>query len=262
SQPPMARTPARLPRRHGAGCSMSDRSHNLRINPERLWSTIMETAAFGRTEKGGLRRLTLGPEDRQVRDWFRAACEAAGCTVKVDELGTMYAIRPGRNMDLPPIGCGSHLDTQPTAGKFDGVLGTLAGLELIRALGDAGIETEAPIAVVNWTKEEGSRFTPARKASVAYVGDCHPSDIPASEDDTQLAGGKFDGVLGTVAGIELIRALDDAGIETEAPIAVVNWTNEEGSRFAPAMMASAAYVGDFDPADILARRDAAGITVA
>lgn len=163
---------------------MSDKSHNLRINPERLWSTIMETAAFGRTEKGGLRRLTLGPEDRQVRDWFRAACEAAGCTVKVDELGTMYAIRPGRNMDLPPIGCGSHLDTQPTGGKFDGVLGTLAGLELIRVLNDAGIETEAPIAVINWTNEEGSRFAPAMMASGAYVGDFDPADILARRDAT------------------------------------------------------------------------------
>jgi len=163
---------------------MSDKSHNLRINPERLWSTIMETAAFGRTEKGGLRRLTLGPEDRQVRDWFRAACEAAGCTVKVDELGTMYAIRPGRNMSLPPIGCGSHLDTQPTGGKFDGVLGTLAGLELIRVLNDAGIETEAPIAVINWTNEEGSRFAPAMMASGAYVGDFDPADILARRDAT------------------------------------------------------------------------------
>ncbi len=175
---------------------MSDKSHNLRINPERLWSTIMETAAFGRTEKGGLRRLTLGPEDRQVRDWFRAACEAAGCTVKVDELGTMYAIRPGRNMDLPPIGCGSHLDTQPTGGKFDGVLGTLAGLELIRALNDAGIETEAPIAVVNWTNEEGSRFAPAMMASAAYVGDFDPADILARRD---------------AAGITVAEALDEIG---------------------------------------------------
>ena len=175
---------------------MSDKSHNLRINPERLWSTIMETAAFGRTEKGGLRRLTLGPEDRQVRDWFRAACEAAGCTVKVDELGTMYAIRPGRNMDLPPIGCGSHLDTQPTGGKFDGVLGTLAGLELIRALNDAGIETEAPIAVVNWTNEEGSRFAPAMMASGAYVGDFDPADILARRD---------------AAGITVAEALDEIG---------------------------------------------------
>ncbi len=175
---------------------MSDKSHNLRINPERLWSTIMETAAFGRTEKGGLRRLTLGPEDRQVRDWFRAACEAAGCTVKVDELGTMYAIRPGRNMDLPPIGCGSHLDTQPTGGKFDGVLGTLAGLELIRALNDAGIETEAPIAVINWTNEEGSRFAPAMMASAAYVGDFDPADILARRD---------------AAGITVAEALDEIG---------------------------------------------------
>lgn len=175
---------------------MSDTPHNLRIDPERLWSTIMETAAIGRTEKGGLRRLTLGPEDRQVRDWFRTACEAAGCTVKVDELGTMYAIRPGRNMSLPPIGCGSHLDTQPTGGKFDGVLGTLAGLELIRVLNDAGIETEAPVAVVNWTNEEGSRFAPAMMASAAYVGDFEAADILARRD---------------AAGVTVAEALDEIG---------------------------------------------------
>lgn len=175
---------------------MSDTSHNLRIDPERLWSTIMETAEFGRTRKGGIRRLTLGPEDRRVRDWFRTACEAAGCTVKIDELGTMYAIRPGRNMSLPPIGCGSHLDTQPTGGKFDGVLGTLAGLEFIRALDDAGIETEAPIAVVNWTNEEGSRFAPAMMASAAYVGDFDPADILARRD---------------AAGVTVAEALDEIG---------------------------------------------------
>jgi N-carbamoyl-L-amino-acid hydrolase len=156
--------------------------HNLRIDSDRLWSSLMETARFGATPKGGICRLTLSPEDRQVRDWFRDACEAAGCTVHVDALGTMYALRPGRDMAKPPIAFGSHLDTQPTGGKFDGVLGTLAGLEVIRALNDAGIETEAPLCLVNWTNEEGSRFAPAMMASGAYVGDFETADILASRD--------------------------------------------------------------------------------
>mgnify|MGYP005854391479 CR=1 FL=1 len=175
---------------------MSDKSHNLRIDPERLWSTLMETAEFGRTKKGGIRRLTLGPEDRQVRDWFRVACEAAGCTVKVDELGTMYAIRPGRNMELPPSGCGSPRDTPPPRGQVDGVLGTRAGRQLIRVLNDAGIQTEAPIAVVNWTNEEGSRFAPAMMASGAYVGDFDAADILARRD---------------AAGVTVAEALDEIG---------------------------------------------------
>ncbi len=120
-----------------------------------------------------MRRLTLGPEDKQVRDWFRKACEAAGLEVHVDALGTMFGLRKGRDMTKPPVGLGSHLDTQPTGGKFDGVLGTLAALEVVRTLNDAGIETETPICIVNWTNEEGSRFAPAMMASAAYVGDYH-----------------------------------------------------------------------------------------
>src|SRR5579885_2723586 len=100
---------------------------NLTIDPERLWDDLMETAQIGATPKGGIKRLTLTDLDRQVRDWFRAACEAAGCTVSVDEMGNMFARRPGRNNSLPPISMGSHLDTQPTGGKFDGVLGVLSG---------------------------------------------------------------------------------------------------------------------------------------
>src|SRR6201996_7749223 len=100
---------------------------NLRINAQRLWDTLMETAQFGATPKGGIRRLTLSDEDRKVRDWFKSAAEALGCTVTVDEVGNMFARRAGR-ADIPPVCMGSHLDTQPTGGKFDGALGVLAGL--------------------------------------------------------------------------------------------------------------------------------------
>ncbi len=143
---------------------------NLAIDPDRLWSTIMETAAIGATEKGGIRRLTLTDLDREVRDWFVAACQAAGCTVTVDDLGNIFARRPGRNPALPPIAIGSHLDTQPTGGKYDGVIGVLAGLEVLRTLNDLGIETEAAIEVIDWTNEEGSRFAPAMLCSGVFAG--------------------------------------------------------------------------------------------
>jgi N-carbamoyl-L-amino-acid hydrolase len=143
---------------------------NLAINPQRLWDTLMDTARFGGTEKGGIRRLTLSDEDRQVRDWFTAQCEALGCTVTVDDCGNMFARRPGRRADLDPICLGSHLDTQPTGGKFDGVLGVLAALEVMRTLHDLGYETNAPVEIINWTNEEGSRFAPAMLASGVFAG--------------------------------------------------------------------------------------------
>src|SRR6202048_1890998 len=169
---------------------------NLQIDSARLWDTIHETAKFGATAKGGVRRLTLGPEDKQVRDWFRKACEAAGLEVHVDALGSMFALRKGRDMSKPPVGLGSHLDTQPTGGKFDGVLGTLAALEVVRTLNDAGIETETPICIVNWTNEEGSRFAPATMASAAYAGDYTTDNILARTD---------------AAGISVGEALDSIG---------------------------------------------------
>lgn len=161
---------------------MANTKSNLQIDSSRLWSTIHETAKFGSTPKGGVRRLTLGTEDKQVRDWFRDACEAAGCAVHVDALGTMFAVRPGRDMSKPPIAIGSHLDTQPTGGKFDGVLGTLAALEVVRSMNDAGIETDAPICICNWTNEEGSRFAPAMMASAAYAGEYTSDDILSRTD--------------------------------------------------------------------------------
>jgi N-carbamoyl-L-amino-acid hydrolase len=143
---------------------------NLQIDGQRLWDAIMETARFGATAKGGICRLTLTDLDREVRDWFRIRCEALGCTITVDEVGNMFALRPGRRTDVKPIAIGSHLDTQPTGGKFDGVLGVLGGLEVLRTLHDLGYETNAPLLLVNWTNEEGSRFAPAMLGSGVFAG--------------------------------------------------------------------------------------------
>src|SRR6266550_7617103 len=127
---------------------------NLQIDPERLWDDLMETAHIGGTAKGGICRLTLTDLDREVRDWFKSRAEALGCAVTIDDMGNMFARRAGQRDDLPPIAFGSHLDTQPTGGKFDGALGVLAALEALRSLHEAGYETFAPIEIVNWTNEE------------------------------------------------------------------------------------------------------------
>jgi N-carbamoyl-L-amino-acid hydrolase len=143
---------------------------NLQIDGQRLWDALMHSAQIGATAKGGICRLTLTDLDRQVRDWFKTQCEALGCTVTIDELGTIFARRPGKNPDLAPIAMGSHLDTQPTGGKFDGVLGVLGALEALRTLHAAEYETNAPIEIVNWTNEEGARFAPAMLASGVFAG--------------------------------------------------------------------------------------------
>jgi len=146
------------------------RVQNLQIDGQRLWDSLMQTAQIGATAKGGICRLTLTDLDRQVRDWFKAQCETLGCTVAVDQVGNMFARRPGKNPALPPIAMGSHLDTQPTGGKFDGVLGVLGALEAMRTLHYAGYETNAPIEIVNWTNEEGARFAPPMLASGVFAG--------------------------------------------------------------------------------------------
>jgi len=143
---------------------------NLQIDAQRLWNSLMETARIGGTLKGGICRLTLTDLDRQARDWFKAQCELLGCKVDIDDVGNMFARRPGKNPALPPIAMGSHLDTQPTGGKFDGALGVLGALEALRTLHDLGYETNAPIEIVNWTNEEGSRFAPAMLASGVFAG--------------------------------------------------------------------------------------------
>lgn len=142
---------------------------NLKVNGERLWQSLMELAQIGATPKGGVCRLALTDLDRQGRDLFVKWCEEAGCTTTVDEAGNIFARRPGRNEQLAPVVTGSHLDSQPTGGKFDGAYGVLAGLEVIRTLNDLNIETDAPLEVVAWTNEEGSRFAPAMVGSGAFA---------------------------------------------------------------------------------------------
>ncbi|MBE9555341.1 MAG: M20/M25/M40 family metallo-hydrolase, partial [Proteobacteria bacterium] len=126
---------------------------NLQIDGKRLWDSLMEMAKIGATEKGGCCRLALTDLDRQSRDLFVQWCEEAGCSIKIDKMGNIFARRPGKNNDLAPVMCGSHLDTQPTGGRFDGVFGVLAGLEVVRSLNDLGVETERPVEVAVWTNE-------------------------------------------------------------------------------------------------------------
>jgi N-carbamoyl-L-amino-acid hydrolase len=142
----------------------------MRINGPRLWASLMEMAKRGATPKGGVCRLALTDEDKAGRDLFVRWCEEAGCTVVVDRIGNIFARRPGCNGDLPPVIMGSHLDSQPTGGKFDGVYGVLAGLEVIRSLNDMNYQTEASVEVAVWTNEEGSRFAPAMVASGVFAG--------------------------------------------------------------------------------------------
>src|SRR5437764_2227600 len=143
---------------------------NLRVNGERLWASLMELAQIGATAKGGVCRLAATDLDGEARRLFIRWCEEAGCAVRVDEIGNIFARRPGRDATLPPVMTGSHLDTQPTGGKFDGAYGVLAALEVVRTLNDLGYETEAPVEIVAWTNEEGSRFSPAMVGSGAFAG--------------------------------------------------------------------------------------------
>ena len=143
---------------------------NLQVNGERLWASLMDLATIGATPKGGVCRLAASELDGEARRLFIRWCEAAGCTVTVDRIGNIFARRPGRNPDLPPVMTGSHLDTQPTGGRFDGAYGVMAGLEVVRTLNDLGYETEAPIEIVAWTNEEGSRFSPAMTGSGVFTG--------------------------------------------------------------------------------------------
>jgi N-carbamoyl-L-amino-acid hydrolase len=143
---------------------------NQRIDGKRLWDLLMSMAQIGATPKGGVRRLTLTDVDKRGRDRFRADCEAAGLTVRIDAIGNMFARREGRDPNRLPVLFGSHLDSQPSGGKFDGALGVLAGLEVMRSLDDLGIVTEAPIELVNWTDEEGSRFGHSLMGSGVWSG--------------------------------------------------------------------------------------------
>ncbi|AKA81618.1 MULTISPECIES: Zn-dependent hydrolase [Pseudomonas] len=159
------------------------------INRERLWQSLMDLARLGATAKGGVCRLALTDLDRQARDLFVQWCEAAGCSVTVDAIGNIFARRAGRNPALPPVMTGSHIDTQPTGGKFDGCYGVMAGLEVIRTLNDLQIETQAPIEVVVWTNEEGSRFPPCMMGSGVFAGKFDLQDTLDKLDDQGLSVG-------------------------------------------------------------------------
>ena len=149
---------------------MTSPGENLRINPDRLWNTIHELAEIGPGVAGGSNRQTLTDDDKAGRALFQRWCEGAGLTMGVDQMGTMFMRREGTDPSLDPVFVGSHLDTQPTGGRYDGVLGVLAGLEVIRTLNDLNIRTRRPIVVVNWTNEEGARFAPAMLASGVFAG--------------------------------------------------------------------------------------------
>lgn len=142
----------------------------LKADGERLWRSLMELASIGATAKGGVKRITLTDLDRQGRDQFAAWAKAAGMNVRVDAIGNMFARRSGADDSLPPVMTGSHLDTQPSGGKFDGAYGVMAGLEVVRRLNDLGIRTRAPIEVAAWTNEEGSRFVPTMMGSGVFAG--------------------------------------------------------------------------------------------
>lgn len=151
---------------------MTDSSSHkaLHVDGKRLWSRLMEIAQFGATPAGGCNRQALTDEDRDGRALFARWCEDAGCTVRRDAVGNLFARRPGSDDSLPPVLMGSHLDTQPSGGKFDGVYGVLAGLEVIEALNDAGLRTRHPLEVAVWTNEEGCRFDTAMMGSAVWSG--------------------------------------------------------------------------------------------
>jgi beta-ureidopropionase / N-carbamoyl-L-amino-acid hydrolase len=149
---------------------LKPQSPTLTINGKRLWDSLMEMAKIGATPKGGVCRLALTDLDKQGRDLFVRWAKEAGCTINVDKMGNVFARRAGKDDSLTPVVTGSHADSQPTGGRFDGIYGVLGGLEVIRSLNDHGIETDRPIEVVIWTNEEGSRFAPAMVASGVFAG--------------------------------------------------------------------------------------------
>jgi beta-ureidopropionase / N-carbamoyl-L-amino-acid hydrolase len=215
---------------------------NLRINGDRLWASLMELAKIGATPKGGVCRLTLTDLDKQGRDLVTRWAREAGMSVTIDKIGNGFMRRAGRNNSLPPIMTGSHIDTQPTGGKFDGNYGVLAGIEVVRTLNDLGIETEAPIEVAFWTNEEGSRFVPVMMGSgvfakafslehayaakdtegksvkdelarIGYVGEQEPGDHPiGAYFETHIEQGPVlednDVTIGVVQGVLGIRWFD------------------------------------------------------
>ena len=167
---------------------MANIASNFKINGDRLWETIMEMAKIGPGIAGGNNRQTLTDEDAKGRALFQKWCDEANLSMGIDKMGTMFARREGTDPDALPVYVGSHLDTQPTGGKYDGILGVLGGLELIRSLDDMNIKTKHPIVLVNWTNEEGTRFAPPMMASGVFAG-VHTLDWAYAKEDSD--GKKF-----------------------------------------------------------------------
>src|SRR5215472_7866574 len=194
---------------------------NIKINQARLWDSIMEMAEIGATPKGGCNRLALSDLDRQGRDLFISWCKEAGCAITVDRMGNIFARRRGRRDDLPPVVTGSHLDTQPTGGKFDGVYGVLAGLEVLESLHERGIRTAHPLELAVWCNEEGSRFPAAMMGSAVWAGGMSLESAYACKDPRGTsvrealaqAGVPLDGTIAR----QPVRAAFEAHIE-QGPI--------------------------------------------
>lgn len=163
---------------------MAAPGENLKINSDRLWDSLMEMAKIGPGVAGGNNRQTVTDEDGEGRALFQSWCEEVGCTMGLDTMGNMFAEYPGTDPDALPVYMGSHLDTQPTGGKYDGVLGVLGGLEVLRTIRDLGIKTKHPIVVTNWTNEEGTRFAPAMLASGVFAG-IHTEDWAYDREDAE-----------------------------------------------------------------------------
>ncbi|AYW53782.1 Zn-dependent hydrolase [Raoultella ornithinolytica] len=161
----------------------------IAINAERLWSTLNEMARIGATPAGGVTRLTLSDEDRQARDLLRQWAQEAGFPCAVDSMGNMFIRRAGKNPQLAPVLTGSHVDSQPLGGRYDGIYGVLAGLEALRTLNERGIETERDIVLVNWTNEEGARFAPAMLASGVWAGQFSEAFALARKDRDGISVG-------------------------------------------------------------------------
>ncbi|MDH0362346.1 Zn-dependent hydrolase [Comamonas aquatica] len=181
---------------------MNPSAAQLRIDDQRLWQSLMDLAAIGATPKGGVCRIALTPEDQQGRDLVVQWFQQAGLSVRVDEVGNVFGRRAGTDPQARAVATGSHIDTQPTGGKFDGNYGVMAGLEVVRTLNAHGIQTRAPIEVAFWTNEEGTRFTPVMMGSGAFAGVFGAKDMHLQQDGAGISVGEAlqrIGYLGDVA---------------------------------------------------------------
>ncbi len=193
---------------------------DVRINPERLWSRLMDMAEVGATPAGGSNRQALTDDDKAGRDLFTSWAEQAGCTIQLDAVGNLFARRPGTDPDSPPVVLGSHLDTQPTGGRFDGVYGVLGGLEVVEALNDRSVATRAAVEVAVWTNEEGSRFPVSMMGSAVWAGVLELDEARALTDrDGTGVGTELDrlGWAGAASFAKPLRAYLELHIE-QGPI--------------------------------------------